>query len=122
VFDRNVTPGDLIDPQTNKLSAKAFDIFNEWYDLYSNENGVMTPESTIRFIAGATNEMVSTEDSRIKILFSNFDSNKDGILERSEFITFYETACRGKLDTVYDNLSNHFIRKDLLRMSEVYEE
>jgi hypothetical protein len=38
----------------------------------------MTPESTTRFILGATNEPVSSEDKRIKELFAAYDSNNDG--------------------------------------------
>jgi len=37
----------------------------------------MTPESTTRFILGATNELVSKNDSRIKNLFDTYDANKD---------------------------------------------
>jgi hypothetical protein len=34
---------NLIDPETKKLVKKAYDIFNEWYDRYSDPNGQMTP-------------------------------------------------------------------------------
>jgi hypothetical protein len=82
----------------------------------------MTPESTTRFILGATHEVVGPEDGRITGLFNGYDSNKDGILEREEFLTFYETATKDKLERVQDNLSNHFIRKDFVKMSDLYEE
>ena len=42
-------------------------------------------------------------------------------MQREEFISWYETAARAKQETVYENLANHFIRKDLLKLSEVYE-
>lgn len=120
--DAVVQPQNLIDPATNKFVDRAYQIFSEWYDLYSDEDGVMTPESTTRFILGATNEMISPEDSRIKGLFDGYDSNKDGRLEREEFIKFYEDASKSKAERVYENMANHFIRKDLVKLSELYEE
>lgn len=118
--DYGVEAAPLIDPMTNKLTDRVRMIFSEWYDLYSNQDGVMTPESATRFILGAINEVVSKDDSRVKILFSQ-DANGDGILEREEFISWYESACRSKAETVFENMANHFIRKDLLKMSDVYE-
>ena len=95
------------------------EIFNEWFDNYSTSEGVMTPQSTTLFIKGATHENVSAEDGRIKGLFSGYDQNKDGKLERHEFLQFYTEAARDKVDKVYDNLKNHFIRTDLVKLSDV---
>jgi len=100
-------------------------LFSEWYDKYSNADGVMTPESAKKFILGATNELIPGDgysDNRIKGLFDNYDSNKDGKLERHEFIRFYEVATNERADRVYDNIKNHFIRNDLLKYSEIYED
>jgi hypothetical protein len=108
--------------ENGKLVEKAFNIFNEWYDLYSGPNGVMTPESTTRFILGATNEPVSVEDKRIKDLFSMYDGNSDGVMERHEFLKFYETASKDRPERVFDNLKNHYIRGDLSKLSDLYED
>lgn len=43
----------------------------------------MTPESAKKFILGATNELIPGDglsDNRIKGLFDNYDSDKDGKL------------------------------------------
>lgn len=56
----------------------------------------MTPQSATRFILGATNEVVVAEDKRIKDLFDAWDKNKDGVIERHEFLQFYEEASQGK--------------------------
>ncbi len=108
--------------ENGKLVEKAYNIFNEWYDLYSNADGVMTPESATRFILGATNEPVSAEDKRIKDLFAGYDSNNDGVMERHEFLKFYETASRDRAERVFDNLKNHYIRGDLSKLSDLYED
>ena len=55
-------------------------------------------------------------------LFATYDSNKDGKIEREEFLTFYESAARGKQETVRENLRSHNIRDDLKKLSEVQEE
>lgn len=45
----------LIGPD-GKLTEKAAKIFNEWFDLYSDENGRMTKETCALFIKGCTGE------------------------------------------------------------------
>jgi hypothetical protein len=105
-YEDDVQVEPLIDPETNKLSKKAYKIFSDQYDKFSNKDGVMTPESTTRFILGVTGEFVLQTDGRIKILFERYDSNNDGVLERSEFLKFYEDSSREKPNTVYDNLKN----------------
>ena len=111
---------------TNKcLTPKAEIIFSEWYDMYSDkELGKMTPESATKFILGATNEVCAADDSRISGLFKDY-AKKDPegkVLEREEFLKFYYTAAKAKIERVHDNLKNHFIRTDLKKISEVMEE
>ena len=108
--------------ENGEFTERAYNIFSEWYDLYSNEEGKMTPESATRFILGATNEVVGPEDGRIKGLFDLHDSNKDGVIEREEFLTFYLNATKDKISRVHDNLANHFIRKDFIKMSDLHED
>ena len=61
-------------------------------------------------------------DDRIVNLFKQHDSNNDGLIEREEFIQFYETASRNKPETVRENLRSHNIRNDLKKLSEIQEE
>jgi hypothetical protein len=81
----------------------------------------MTPESTTFFIRGATNEPVSAADGRIQGLFQQYDADKDGKLQREEFLKFYYEASRDRGDRVIDNLKNHFIRNDLQKSSDIIE-
>lgn len=82
----------------------------------------MTPESTVRFIYGATYERVEKTDNRITGLFEKYQTEK-GKLTRQQFIQFYTDASSGvNTDRVFDNLRNHFIRNDLVKLSEVKEE
>lgn len=120
-IEEEVPNAPLIGPDSH-LSEKAKQIFNEWFDNYSDENGQMTKETCALFIKGCTGEYPGVNDERIANLFKVYDSNSDGKIERSEFLTFYETAARSKPETVRENLRAHNIRNDLKKLSEVQEE
>ena len=105
-----------------KLTEKARAIFNEWFDMYSDENGQMTKETCGNFIKGCTGETPPANDDRILNLFKTYDTNNDGKIERADFMIFYETSARNKPDTVRENLRSHNIRNDLKKLSEVTEE
>lgn len=82
----------------------------------------MTKETCALFIKGCTGEQPLVTDDRIVNLFKAYDTNNDGFIERSEFITFYESAARSKPDTVRENLRHHNIRPDLKKLSELTEQ
>jgi hypothetical protein len=44
------------------------------------------------------------------------------LIEREEFLFFYEMASKNKPETVRENLRSHNIRNDLKKLSEVTEE
>ena len=73
------------------------------------------------FIKGCTGEQPSVTDERILNLFKAYDANNDNFIERSEFMVFYESACRNKPETVRDNMRHHNIRNDLKKLSELVE-
>ena len=108
--------------QDGKLSEKAKQIFNEWFDMYSNDNDKMTKDTCALFIKGCTGEQPSANDDRIQNLFKMYDSNNDGFIEREEFLMFYEISSKNKAETVRENLRSHNIRNDLKKLSEVTEE
>ena len=115
-----VPTADLI--VNGKLSDKAFKIFNEWFDMYSNEDGQMTKETCALFIKGCTGEPATPNDDRIAGLFKQYDGNQDGFIERHEFLAFYEFSAKSKPSTVRENLAKHNIRPDLKKLSEIKEE
>jgi len=114
-------PNAPLTDTTGKLTERTTKIFNDWFDLYSDENSKMTKETCCRFIKGCTGELPSTSDERVLNMFKTYDKNGDGFIEREEFLQFYQLACNQKPDTVRDNLRHHNIRADLKKLSEVRE-
>jgi hypothetical protein len=82
----------------------------------------MTPESTRPFMFGACNEFVSAQDSRIQFIFSTY--SKEGKIFREDFIRFYQEAAQdiNRRRSVIENLKSHFVRSDLVSLSDVYVE
>lgn len=119
--DEGIEEADPVDHVNNCLTPAAYAIIDEWYSRYSDKTGVMTPESTTRFILGATGEHIGPTDGRIEGLFKGYDSNKDGKLERNEFLTFYTNAAIEKASRVMENIKAHCVRPDLVRFCDVYE-
>jgi Ca2+-binding EF-hand superfamily protein len=64
------------------LSERLLQIFNEWFDMYSDESGSMTKETCALFIKGCTGEHPSVNDERILSMFKAYDINNDGKIER----------------------------------------
>lgn len=120
-FDPHVYEQDLT--ENGKLVPKLREIISEWYDWYSNDDGFMTPESATLFIRGATGEEVGPNDNRITSLFDNYDSDKDGIVLREEFIRFYENCCNSVTSeqSVRRNIECHHILKDFTKLWEYQE-
>ena len=117
-IDEEVEDALLITP-CGYLSVKARQIFNEWFDLYSDESGSMTKETCALFIKGSTGEHPSVNDESSQTMFKNYDINNDDKIERQEFLQFFETACKNKPDTVRENMRSHNIRNDLKKLSEI---
>ncbi len=107
------------------INPTAMKIFNDWFDEFSTDNQ-MSREDCARFVRSVTgqkDEGINVEDTRIKNLFEAYDRNRDGFLEREEFVGFYK-ECSMKPDkrrAVIDNLKSMGIRNDLKRMDEPYE-
>ena len=100
--------------------AKA--IFETWFERFSNEEGVMTPETCVNFIRDSTNDVtVSMTDNRIVALFNNYDQDIDGKLTKEEFLTFYKDRAMSKPELVWSNLNSHGIGNDLRPIASQYQ-
>ena len=71
-IEEEVPHAPLVDAQ-GKLTEKTRKIFNEWFDMYSNENDMMTPETCALFIKGCTGDQPALSDDRIVTMFKTYD-------------------------------------------------
>lgn len=80
----------------------------------------MSPHDCGKFIKAVTGtkDEVTGEDHRIKGLFESHDKNKDGFLEREEFVGFYVecTLKPEKKRVVWENLKQMGIRNDFKKV------
>jgi len=108
--------------EDNKLTPKAKVAFTEIFNKFAKD-GKMNNEGAAQFIQNTTGEpSVAACDTRVKMLFANFDTDKDGFLDADGFCEFYRDAIVTKReDTVRQNLAVHGFRNDLKRMNEVEE-
>ena len=104
----------------NEVVPECIKVFNDWYDNFSTE-GKMAREDCARFVKNVTGSRddISIDDPRIKGLFETYDKNRDGILDREDFVGFYR-ECASKPDkkrVVWDNMKTMGIRNDLKRVN-----
>ena len=135
VIDINLQENDTIKVQRNTLDSlipqvellinnevvpECIKVFNDWYDFYSTE-GKMCREDCARFVKAVTGSRddISIEDPRIKGLFDTYDKNKDGILDREDFVGFYRECAlkQDKKRIVWDNMKTMGVRNDLKRVN-----
>ena len=58
--------------------------------MYKNEEaGLLDEEHIAKFIAGATKQECDVHDNRVKQILSKYDEDKDGCLNLTEFLEFY---------------------------------
>ena len=94
-------------------------IYNDWYDYYSTDDK-MSKEECAKFVKAVTGtrDDIAVDDPRIKGLFDTYDKNKDGFLDREDFVGFYrECALKPeKKRVVWDNMKTMGVRNDLKRV------
>ena len=80
----------------------------------------MDPESCAAFVRVCTGDKCTSDHSRIKSIFSTYDTDKDGLLTEENFLEFYSLAVKsGKISTVWNNLRAFNIRNDLKKFDEI---
>jgi len=58
-----ITEAPIVDRPNRCLTARAAEIFTEWFDMYKNpQTGLMDAEHVARFITGATKQSCLKED------------------------------------------------------------
>lgn len=76
----------------------------------------MTREELAKFTQASTNEQsYSVHDDRVIGVFSQWDKDRDDVLQLEDFIGFFEDSIRSKESVVWHNLSSLRYRNDLLK-------
>ncbi|KAM3147422.1 hypothetical protein pb186bvf_000229 [Paramecium bursaria] len=110
----------LID-QDDKLHPRFIQIVSDWFDQYSTD-GRMNPDQAAKFTSKAVGgDICSSKDSRIAELFANHDKDKDGLLEKDEFIEFYQQSSKNFLSAVWKNIHSFNYRNDLKSIEQEVE-
>jgi Ca2+-binding EF-hand superfamily protein len=76
----------------NQFTEQTSKIFNDWFTSYADDNDQMNRDGCGLFIRGVTSEPPKMYDDRVDTLFKAHDKNKDGLIERGEFLEFYRSA------------------------------
>lgn len=120
----NIVEAPIVDRVNRKLTARAEEIFTEWFHLYKDSSSdLMDASNVAAFIAGATKQTCLKDDNRVEHILNKYDTDKDGAITLTEFLTFYYDAASGtSLKAVQQNLKNHNVRLDLKKISELVEE
>jgi len=117
----SIPKSDLI-LENGNINPRLLEIFNEWFDKYSDSEERMTREFCGKFVKDVTNtqENIPVDDHRINFLFESYDLNKQNFIPREGFILFYTECLKNseKLQIVWDNLYNMGIRNDLRKFEE----
>lgn len=67
----------LLTTPERTFTPRGLELFKWMHELYSDEEGFMTPETTTHFIRGCTGEICSATDNRITGLFKGHNKAKD---------------------------------------------
>lgn len=82
----------------------------------------MDAENLAKFIHSCTSDNCRPDDCRVTGTISQWDHDKDGKLDLTDFLNFYKNACQEKKSVVWKNLHSHYYRNDLKKLSEVGED
>ena len=96
-------------------------IIISWFYEFS-ENNRMLKEHCANFVYKCTGEKCQIEDSRVYGVFEQFDTKKQGFLELSDFLQFYQCATRERPLVVWKNLYAFHYRNDLQKNTDICTE
>ena len=104
--------------ENNQLSAVARKIFSSWFMKYADKGEKMSQAGCAAFTSSCTGDTCPSTDKSIQDLFNTYDDDRDGLLTKENFLSFYERSCVSKPITVWANLASHFYRGDLRRYDD----
>mmetsp|Transcript_8203 Transcript_8203/g.16159 ORF Transcript_8203/g.16159 Transcript_8203/m.16159 type:complete len:2815 (-) Transcript_8203:1874-10318(-) len=101
----------LLNPEGG-VSDQMQKIVKRWYRQFAEEPDRMSQEACAKFTNSCLGEPTKNI-SRIKEIFADYDSDRDGFLTEADFTEFYLHACINKPQVVWTNVYAHNYRNDL---------
>ena len=108
----------------DELNPKLVKVLKEWYDIFTSGEKKMDAKGVAKFIQGVSEsqEEIDENESRVTDFIEKYDKDKKGYVSEEEFIEFYQRALDNKKTaTVWKNLKNMGVRKDLRKNNEPFE-
>ncbi len=103
---------------SNEMVPKLKEIVNMWYNMFSTGQR-MNMDQCASFINSCTGDNCKGSESRLKVLYDEWDTDQDGLLTITDFHSFYEKSAQEKPGVVWANLKAYHYRNDLRLPSEV---
>eukprot|EP00743_Colponemidia_sp_Colp-15_P003962 GILK01004274.1.p1 GENE.GILK01004274.1~~GILK01004274.1.p1 ORF type:complete len:2187 (+),score=414.92 GILK01004274.1:440-6562(+) len=100
-----------------QVIPQAAKIFLEWFHRFAKD-GKMDRQGIADFIHSCTGDACKATDQRVSTCFTRFDSGAKNYLVEDDFLEFYRSACRERVEVVWSNLYTHGYRHDLKRTDD----
>ena len=113
---QEIDKADLI--VDGKMCSKLKQVVDMWFSLF-NTNDKMSMDQCASFINSCTGDNCKGSETRLKLLYDEWDKDQDGYLTLSDFHDFYSKSSLEKPSVVWANLQSYHYRNDLRLPSEV---
>ena len=121
-LENEIPKKNILDEDGNVIN-EVKEIFNEWFDNYSENNKMDSIQLTnfTKAVLNSNNDL-NGNAARIITLMKELDINNDGYIERDEFINWYIQSSKNKPNVVKKNIYTMGYRYDLKKFNECYYE
>lgn len=100
------------------LNEKCKGVLRSMFKEYS-QGGLMSKPQCQKYHQRCVGEVSSMSENKVDKIYEQYDTDKDGYLTESDFLSFYEYSAKVRESTVWSNLEMFGIRNDLEDLREL---
>lgn len=100
------------------LNEKCKAVLRSMFREYS-QCGLMSKPQCQKYHQRCVGEVSSLSENKVDKIYDQYDTDKDGYLTESDFLSFYEYSAKVRESTVWSNLEMFGIRNDLEDLREL---
>lgn len=100
------------------LNEKCKGVLRSMFREYS-QCGLMSKPQCQKYHQRCVGEVSTLSENKVDKIYEQYDTDKDGYLTESDFISFYEYSAKVRESTVWSNLEMFGIRNDLEDLREL---